>query len=154
MHVMTKVTTALMVLLLFGATTTARTQNIPVLAAGAERVVAAAVSSVEAREVVNEFGDQLILSQATLVVEEVLRGEAVGRITLHVEGGTLGGITMHVSDLPLLEPGDRGVFFVGRTASGLAVPHKRGQGILKLDDDDLVEGTNLSLAEIRAQVLQ
>ena len=129
-------------------------QRVVEVAAGAERVVTATVSAVDTTEAVNEFGDRLIVSRATLVVEEVLKGAAVDTLTLYVEGGTLGDITLHVSDMPLLLPGDRGVFFVGRTSSGLDVPHQRGRGILILDADDLVTGTGLSLNDIRSQVVQ
>ena len=83
-----------------------------------------------------------------------LKGAAPETLTLYVEGGTLGDITLHVSDMPLILPGDRGVFFIGRTSSGLDVPHKRGHGILILDADDLVTGTGLSLNDIRSQIVQ
>ncbi len=129
-------------------------QRVVEVAAGAERVVTATVSEVDTTEAVNEFGDRLIVSRATLVVEEVLKGTTIDTLILYVEGGTLGDITLHVSDMPLILPGDRGVFFVGRTSSGLDVPHKRGRGILILDADDLVKGTALSLNEIRSQVVQ
>ena len=129
-------------------------QRVVEVAAGAERIVTATVSEVDTTEAVNEFGDRLIVSRATLVVEEVLKGAAVDTLTLYVEGGTLGDITLHVSDMPLILTGDRGVFFVGRTSSGLDVPHRRGRGILILDADDLVTGTGLSLNDIRSQVVQ
>ena len=123
-------------------------------AQGAERVVTATVSQVVAREVQNEFGDRLIVSRATLVVDEVLKGPAVRTLTLDVEGGTIGDITMRVSDLPVVQAGDRAVFFVTRSATGLNIPHRRGHGILKLDSDDVVEGTSLPLHAIRTQIVQ
>jgi hypothetical protein len=48
-----------------------------------------------------------------------------------------------------LTPGERAVFFLDRMSDGTFQPHLRGQGILKLDDQNFVKGTSLSLDEIR-----
>ena len=45
--------------------------------------------------------------------------------------------------------GERGVFFLDETPSGSHVPHRKGQGILKLDDTDQVKGSSLHLQDIR-----
>jgi hypothetical protein len=56
---------------------------------------------------------------------------------------------LRVSSLPTLTPGERAVFFLDRMSDGTFQPHLRGQGILKLDDQNFVKGTSLSLDEIR-----
>ena len=142
-------------------------------ALGADYVVTATVKRVVPMAVVNEFGDQLIVSRTTLTVEEVHKGSPAMTLTLDVEGGTLDGITLHVSDLQELQPGDRAVFFIERvrpdpgeafdvrqlqdarqSQTEQNIPHQRGLGILKLDDNDMVEGTTLSLSSIRSQIAQ
>ena len=123
-------------------------------ARGADHVVTATVARVVPMAVVNEFGDQLIISRATLTVEEVHKGAPAETLTLDVEGGTLDGVTLRVSDLPELRPGDRAVFFVTQSRTGQNIPHRRGDGILKLDDNDMVAGTTLSLSSVRAQIAQ
>ena len=60
-----------------------------------------------------------------------------------------GEITLHVSDLPRVRTGDRGVFFVTRSSEGRNVPHLRGLGIVPLDDGGRVPGTSLTLDMIR-----
>ena len=44
------------------------------------------------------------------------------------------------------------MFFLDDDGSGMHVPHDRGRGVLKLDGADRVEGTTLSLDDVRQQV--
>ena len=141
-------------LLALGATTVDARQNavgpatIEARATGAERVVVASVESVTADYETNEFGDRLIVSHAKLQVQEALKGPAEP-LTLDYEGGTVDGITLHVSSLPVLRAGERGVFFVTRGKNGEFKPHLRGQGILKLDPQDRVPNSSLTLNDVR-----
>jgi hypothetical protein len=116
---------------------------------GAERVVVGRVTSVGPVWRVNEFGDRLIVSVVTVAVDETLSGLAQQSVDVEVEGGTIGDITLHVSDLEAVAPGDRAVFYLARSPRGAFVPHLRGQGLLKLDRSDRVRGSSLTLAEIR-----
>jgi len=115
---------------------------------GAERVVVAAVESVTADYETNEFGDRLIVSHAKLQIQEAIKG-STEPLTLDYEGGTVDGITLHVSSLPVLRAGERGVFFVTRGRNGEFKPHLRGQGILKLDPQDRVPNSSLTLTDVR-----
>jgi hypothetical protein len=117
-------------------------------ASGAERVLVASVQDVTATYETNEFGDRLIVSHARLVVEEALKGPA-DPITLDYEGGTVDGLTLRVSTLPVMQRGDRAVFFVRRGRRGEFIPHLRGQGILKLDARDHVPNSSLTLTDLR-----
>jgi hypothetical protein len=117
-------------------------------ARGAERIVVAAVATTSARYERNQFGDNLIVTHAQLAVEETIKG-AGGPVTLAIEGGTVNGITLHVSSLPTLSQGDRAVFFMTAGPDGRFVPFNRGQGILKLDATNHVKGTSLSLDDVR-----
>jgi hypothetical protein len=121
-------------------------------ARGAERVVVGRVDSVNPVWRVNEFGDRLITSVVHVVVEENLKGQAQPTVDVEVEGGTIGGLTLKVSDLDTFAPGDRAVFYLKRSPRGALVPHLRGQGLLKLDRSDRVAGTSLTLQEIRRTV--
>ena len=116
---------------------------------GAQLVVVATPTKVDARWQQNAFGDRLIVSRFVVHVEEVLKGNATADVLLDLEGGTLDGFTLRVSSLPTLQPGERAVFFLDSTAGGAYQPHLRGQGILKLDAQGMVTGTSLSLDEIR-----
>jgi hypothetical protein len=118
-------------------------------ARGAERVVVGRVTAVDPAWRTNEFGDRLIVSVVSVAVDETLRGPAQQNVTVEVEGGTIGDLTLHVSDLEPVVTGDRAVFYLARNARGAFVPHLRGQGLLKLDRSDRVRGSNVTLAEIR-----
>jgi hypothetical protein len=126
-----------------------RPVEIPDRIRGAERVVVAQVGHIEAHFQRNHYGDELIVSLVVLDVGETLKGSHTPTLTFSLEGGTVGDVTMRVSDLPELEPGERAVFFLDHGEADLHVPHLRGQGILKLDDSDRVEGTSLTLDMIR-----
>jgi hypothetical protein len=118
-------------------------------ARGAERVVVGRVTAVSPIWRVNEFGDRLIVSVVSVAVDETLRGQRAAAVEVEVEGGTIGELTLHVSDLGSFAPGDRAVFYLNRNTRGAFIPHLRGQGLLKLDDSDRVRGSGLTLAEIR-----
>ena len=47
---------------------------------------------------------------------------------MDIEGGSLDGFTLRVSDLPALQPGDRAVFFLDETDTPVYQPHLRGKG--------------------------
>jgi hypothetical protein len=116
---------------------------------GAGVVVVATPSNVSAGWKENAFGDRLIVSRFVLHVDEALKGAPGRDVALDLEGGTLDGFTLQVSSLPTLAPGERAVFFLDLAADGAFQPHLKGQGILKLDDQNLVKGSSLSLDEIR-----
>jgi hypothetical protein len=118
---------------------------------GAGKVVVARISDVHSTFATNRFGDQLIVSNAVLEVLETLKGAPQAVTMVTVEGGTVGDLTLRVSDMQELKEGERAVFFLD--ADGLSnVPHGRGRGILKLDDDDKVTGSNLTLAQVKNAV--
>lgn len=118
-------------------------------ARGAERVIVGRVTSVSPVWQSNEFGDRLIVSIVTVAVDETLRGPAQPSVEVEVEGGTIGELTLHVSDLEPVVPGDRAVFYLNRSRRGAFVPHLRGQGLLKLDRSDRVRNSNTTLTDIR-----
>ena len=121
-------------------------------ARGAERVVVGRVASVAPLWQVNEFGDRLIVSVVRVVVSETLKGEPLPTVDVAVEGGTIGELTLRVSDQTSFSPGERAVFYLKRTARGTFVPHLRGEGLLKLDAANRVPGSSLTLEQIRREV--
>jgi hypothetical protein len=142
---------------LFGSLSTANGQDaaaVPLAerARGAERVIVGRVSSVAPTWHVNEFGDRLIVSVVRVAVSETLKGQFQPTVDVDVEGGTLDGVTLRVSDQEPLVAGERAVFYLRRNVRGRLVPHLRGQGLLKLDRSDRVPGSSLSLEMIRREV--
>jgi hypothetical protein len=121
-------------------------------ARGAQRVVVGRVASVAPTWQVNEFGDRLIVSRVRVNVTETLKGQAASTLDVEVEGGTIGDLTLRVSDQVSLSPGERAVFYVNATARGTLVPHLRGQGVLKLDTTNRVQGSSLTLEQVRREV--
>ena len=118
---------------------------------GAERIVVATARTISAEWRQNSFGDQIIVSRVELEIEETLKGSDERSMVLEVEGGTIDGLTLRVSSLPLLRTGDRAVFFTRRGERTANIPHPRGQGILFLDDQNVVRGSSLRLADIRSR---
>jgi hypothetical protein len=132
-------------------------QNVPAppLAArtqAATRVVVAQVRDVQSRFATNRFGDQLIVSDVVVDVAETLKGPAAATMRIAVEGGTVGDLTLKVSDLPSFRPGDRAVFFLD-AENGTLVPHDRGHGVLKVSPAGLIEGSAVTLEQVRREVV-
>lgn len=121
-------------------------------ARGAERVVVGRVASIAPMWQTNEFGDRLIVSVMRVTVSETLKGQPQTAVDLEIEGGTIGDVTLNVSDQASLVPGERAVFFMRRNVRGSFGPHLRGQGVLKLDRTDRVPGSSLTLETIRREV--
>ena len=121
-------------------------------ARGAAQVVVASIEAVQPIYDVNEFGDTLIVSRASVRVQEVLKGDglSVGQaIELDVEGGTVGDVTLHVSDMPTIASGEDAILFLTRNRRGSFVPYDRGLGILKLDQTGRVLGSTKTLGDLR-----
>jgi len=119
-------------------------------AKGAKKVVVATVVDVQSTFDTNDYGDHLIVSHALLRVDETMKGSRESSVTMTVEGGTVGDLTLRVSDMPTMTKGDRAVLFLDESNRGGHVPHGRGLGVLKLDDDGThVAGTNLTVDDIR-----
>jgi len=117
---------------------------------GSQKVVVAKARSVNASWRENTYGDRVIVSRVLLDVEETLKGPASSNaIWMELEGGTLDGFTLRVSDLPTVVPGKRAVFFLEQNDNGITTPHLRGQGILTLDDNNFVSGSSLRVDDIR-----
>lgn len=131
-----------------------RPMDVGAKAKGAEKVVVAVVEDVVPRFDVNEYGDRLIVSQAWVRVSETLKGKQQESVLpVDIEGGTIGDVTLNVSDMPVLHKGERAVFFLDAGKAGKAnKPHGRGQGIVKVDSAGRVQGSNLTLNQLRAQV--
>jgi hypothetical protein len=126
--------------------------SLPDRARGAASVVIASVESVSATWETNEYGDRLIVSHVALQIGETLKGRPAQRVSMDLEGGTLDGLTLEVSSLPKLSPGERAVFFLTPGPNGHNQPYLRGQGILKLDATDHVPHSSLDLDTIRQAV--
>ena len=121
-------------------------------ARGAGKVVVARIVDVRAQFETNRFGDQLIVSHAVLEVLETLKGAPEATLQVAVEGGTVGDLTLKVSDLPSITEGERAIFFL-EASGNRHTPYGRGRGIMKLTGGDQVDGTTMSLDDVRQQVL-
>jgi len=120
---------------------------------GANKVVVAKAVSVAPTWRTNAHGDRLIVSEVALQVEETLKGTPASLLWLEVEGGTIDGLTLAVSSHTPMKAGERAVFFLDETSTGLHLPHLKGMGIMKLDANDRIQGGTLRLEEVRRQIL-
>jgi hypothetical protein len=151
--VLTRMTLVLCVLGLIH-TSALLAQQAPALAErarGAEHVVVGHVTTVTPVWRTNDFGDRLIVSVVHVSVEETLKGPSRPSVDVEVEGGTIGNLTLRVSDLATFAPGDRVVFYLKHSRRGTLVPHLRGLGLLKLDRSGRVQGSSLTLDQVRRE---
>jgi hypothetical protein len=130
-----------------------RQVDLPTRTRGARKVVVAKAISVTPTWRTTVHGDRLIVSEVALQVEETLKGTPASMMWLEVEGGTIDGVTLAVSSHTPMKAGERAVFFLDETSSGLHLPHLKGMGIMKLDANDRIQGGSLRLEEVRRQIL-
>jgi hypothetical protein len=116
---------------------------------GASRAVVATVAQVESRWVTTAAGDRLIVTRTVARIDEALKGPHTGSLVVEIEGGTVGEESMRVSDMDVLPVGRRAVLLVEPNPDGTWRPHRRGLGVLPLDASDRVQGTGLSLDDVR-----
>jgi len=146
------VTCTFVLLAAVGATVAADTAGSTDLATrlrGASRTVVGSVARLEPRMVRTRRGDQMIVTRTWLRVEESLKGRAEAFIAVDVEGGTIGELSMRVSDIEPLAVGERAVVMMEPTAEGGWRPHRRGLGLLRLASDNRVRELGVSLADVR-----
>lgn len=120
-------------------------------ASGADHVLVGRVTAVDPQWQVNDFGDRLIVSVVRIAVSETLKGGTGTSVEVDIEGGTIGDITLNVSDQVIMRPGERAVFYLDRSPRGRIVPHLRGQGVIKLDAAGRVPDSSLTLDTIRRE---
>jgi hypothetical protein len=121
-------------------------------AKGASKVILATVTDVEAAFGENTFGDRLILSHVTMQVDETMKGAHESSVVVTIEGGTVGDLTLDVSDMPKMATGERAVLFLSNVAAGGYVLHGRGSSVVKVGADNRATDANLTVDDIRAAV--
>ena len=67
--------------------------------------------------------------------------------------GTIGDLTLHVSDQPPFAPGERAVLYLRRTPRGTFAPQLRGQSLLKVDASNRVQGSSVTIDDIRRELV-
>jgi len=120
---------------------------------GADRVFVGRVTRVSSYMKRTDRGDMLIMSHVDMAVEEALKGQNASTVPMEIEGGTLNGVTMEVSDLPLMKTGLRAVVMAKRNRRGEMVPHHRGAGLLELEQEH-VKDSDLWLDDVRLAAAQ
>jgi hypothetical protein len=122
------------------------------LIANADTVVVATARDVNAAWQTSEHGDRIIVSTVLLDITETLKGRADRARRLELEGGTVDGITLEVSDEPQVQPGERALFFLRNKKADLDGPAGGDDAVLPLDAQDNVRGRGIGLEDIRTRV--
>jgi hypothetical protein len=118
----------------------------------AAQVVVATVIDVTSRYGVSAHGDRLIYSDVVAAVSETWKGAPANIVIVTVEGGEVGDVALRVSDLPVMQKGERILYFLDRAADGNWVPHRRALGIVKVDAAERLDRGQMTLAQARAQI--
>lgn len=117
---------------------------------GADRVAVGQVVETNSFFTVNPFGDHLIVTRARVAISETWKGERDAFLEIEVEGGSVGDLTLRVSDLPEVRQGQRFVVLGVRRGDGVFTPHLRGRGLIEVDlNGDAVDG-GTSVGELRS----
>lgn len=78
----------------------------------ASNIVVGKIKQIKSFYATNKWGDNLIMSEVTLNVEKVHKGEQVSEVTFIVEGGMVGDVVLRVSSVPLFEEGEALILYL------------------------------------------
>jgi hypothetical protein len=93
----------------YGNATSVREVSVDEMLRQSQLIFEGVVTAVEARE----NSQKRIHSYVTFEIKDIIKGEYHGSsITLSFVGGTMGNVTMAVSDMRLPQPGEHGIYFV------------------------------------------
>lgn len=118
-------------------------RDFPELVARSEQIVVGTVSTI--REEQDATGAPFTL--VTLSELSVLKGAAGTTLTLRFYGGTVGGVTLHIPDMPSFALGERDVLFIAGNGSSVCplVGVWQGRYYVRADPalgTDVVEDSN------------
>ena len=91
--------------------TSVQAPEFPELVSGADAIYRGHVVSVESRRI-DRPGGPVIRTYVTFVVERTLKGDERAEVVLDFLGGTVGDVTLEVSDVPQFKIGDHDYVFV------------------------------------------
>ncbi len=112
---------------------------------GAERVLIGGITKVESR-----WQGNLIVTDVTVVPAEALKGQGGAPFLLTIPGGTVGGVTLHVSEAPSFAEGEISVLFLKSGTPTGVYGWYRGKYSVVADQVRELPGT--SLAAFRSQI--
>lgn len=93
--------------LVAGASAQVRPLTLDDLCRNATRIVAGEVTKLSSR-----FEGTRIVTDVTMRLTETLKGRAAPRVTFKIPGGTVGGLTLNVSETPTFTKGEQAVVFL------------------------------------------
>ena len=90
--------------------------SLTTLADRSDRIVRGKVMRVTCSQGTNEYGDELIYTHASIRVAESLKGDR-SDVEVRVEGGTINGLTLLVSDTAEFKTGEEVLVFLKKNAT-------------------------------------
>lgn len=114
------------------------------LAARAESILVGEVTDIASYKEAN------IYTLVTLSVEQTIKGETGGQVTIRLPGGEVDGLGLQVEDVPSFESGERAVVFL-EEGEGIFSVVGGFQGKFTIDRNNMVSGT-MSLTEFIDQI--
>ena len=95
-------------------------------------------------------GEGNIYTLITFSVEQTIKGESEGEVSIRIPGGEVNGQTLWVEDTPSFQLGERAVLFL-EEGEGIFSVVGGFQGKFAIDNNDMVSG-NVSLTEFIDQI--
>ncbi len=99
---------------------------------GSEAVFRGKVESKRSYYLRRSNGSEIIVTRYKLSLDETFKGRPPVDREVVIEGGTVNGITLTVSDMPVLNPGEELIVLGDETPDGFT-PRDRSGGILRIE---------------------
>jgi hypothetical protein len=126
--------------------------SLQTLSRNSDRIVRGKVTNVGYLQGTNEYGDQLIYTNVSIRVEEALKGDR-SDFVLTVEGGTLNGITLEVSDAAKFNLGEEVLVFAKKDVP-VFHPVSGSRSKYTIGKDGLVVENRTYYGAFRKQILE
>lgn len=127
--------------------------TLPELTAKSDKVVVGTVQEMRTRWTTNQWGDELIVTDVAVAVEETLKGVGSNAITATIEGGRVGEVELVSTHMPTFKVGEKVVLFLVGNDNELTV-YSGLQGKLSVAEDGSIRGKNVSLDDVKLRVKQ
>lgn len=99
----------------------------------------------------NSWGDELIYTDYTIAVTDTVKGAVKQEVTVTLEGGTVGDVSLTADHMPTFNKGERVVLFL-RDQGGEWMVYSGLQGKLTVDENGFVAKGKVALVDLKQRI--
>ena len=126
-------------------------KRLPNLVSSSTRIVTGRVKGISSFSTVNAKGDEFVLSDVTVTVDEEIKGDSPREVVIRTLGGSLNGLRYIYSFAPDLAVGQKTLLFLSERGN-IIYPSQFKWGQYTLTDENLIKNTQLTLDAVKGLI--